>query len=206
MGKHLQGHTGLPLGCFGEKNVRLLGVGLHRQNRQKLSCQIGVIRVLARLPHGQKLLSAVSPVAQTGIGQPHGVLVDASQHRKVVVLSMLDIDNDGHFQACELLPTGRKSLRPEAKLGQSLGHVFKAGAAIAFVHRFEQSLLRHVLAPETVEHRRQRCRTTRIVQVLFDNLFIAKRLPAFNWHRAMSGIGGQSSAFGVAASGLCMGH
>jgi hypothetical protein len=33
MGKHLQCHTGLSLGCFGEKNVRLLGVGLHGQNR-----------------------------------------------------------------------------------------------------------------------------------------------------------------------------
>lgn len=42
MSKHLQGHTGFPLGCFGEKNVRLLVFGLHGQNRQKLPGQIGV--------------------------------------------------------------------------------------------------------------------------------------------------------------------
>ena len=77
--------------------------------------------------------------------------MDASQHRKMVVLSMLDIDNDGHFQTSELIPTGRKALRLETKLGQGLGHVVKAGAAVAFVHGLEKRFLGQILAIKIVQ-------------------------------------------------------
>ena len=118
-------------------------LGLQGQDCEELPFEpFIIVKLASRVIHFEKLSFAQGCVAKRWVGKPNMFIVNASNHREMVIFAVFEIDNNGNLELGELLETRGKALRLKSKLWQRFCHILKAGFIVPLCPSQQAILLR----------------------------------------------------------------